>query len=72
MGNYVPWRGAAWAVPPERAAVLAVRRAEAASNDAVPGSIGTVAETAAAGAARLASHVPPDLRPSGRTDRTGA
>jgi ferritin-like protein len=63
MGNYVPWRGAAWAVLSERVAVLAARCAKAASNDAVPRSIGVAAETAATVAARLASHVPPELHP---------
>jgi hypothetical protein len=63
MGNYVPWRGAAWAVLSERAAVLAARCAKAASNDAVPRSICVAAETAATVAARLASHVPPELHP---------
>jgi Ferritin-like len=64
MGNFIPARGAAWAVMSERAAMLAARCADAAANNAVPGSIGPVAKTAAAVAARLASHVPPALRPT--------
>jgi len=64
MGNFIPSRGAAWAVVSERAATLAVRCADVASRDAAPASIGPVAETAAAVAARLASHVPPALRPT--------
>ncbi len=67
MGNFVPWRGAAWAVLSERAAVLAGRCTDAAANDAVPAAISAVAETAATVAARLASHVPPELRPPQRT-----
>jgi hypothetical protein len=63
MGNFIPARGAAWAVMSGRAAVLAARCADAASHDGAPASIGPVAKTAAAVAARLASHVPPALRP---------
>jgi Ferritin-like len=63
MGNFIPARGAAWAVMSERAAMLAVRCADAASHDGAPASIGPVAKTAAAVAARLASHVPQALRP---------
>jgi hypothetical protein len=64
MGNFIPSRDAAWAVMSERAAVLAARCADAATHDAAPASIGSVAKVAAAVAARLASHVPPALRPS--------
>ena len=59
MGNFVPWRGAAWAVLSERATMLAQRCADAASKDGVPGSVGAVAKTASTVAALLASHVPP-------------
>jgi len=64
MGNFIPARGAAWAVISERAALLATRCADAASHDAAPASLGPVAKTAAAVAVRLASHVPPALRPT--------
>jgi hypothetical protein len=64
MGNLIPGRGAAWAVMSERAAMLAARCADTAAHDAAPASLGPVAETAAAVAARLASHVPPALRPT--------
>jgi hypothetical protein len=64
MGNFIPSRDAAWALMSERAAMLAARCADAASDDAAPGSIRAVAETAAAVAARLASHVPPAFRPT--------
>ena len=63
MGNFIPSRGAAWAVMSERAAMLAARCADVASRDAAPASIAPVAKTAADVAARLASHVPPALRP---------
>lgn len=64
MGNFIPSRGAAWALMSERAAMLAVRCADAASHDAAPRSIRAVAETAAAVVDRLAGHVPPALRPA--------
>ena len=64
LGNFIPSRGAAWAVMSERAAMLAARCADAASHDGALASIGPVAETAAAVAARLASHAPPALRPT--------
>jgi hypothetical protein len=64
MGNFIPSRGAAWAVMSERAAMLAARCADVASRDAAPASIAPVAKTAADVAARLASHVPPALRPT--------
>jgi len=64
MGNFIPSRGAAWAVMSERAAMLAAHCADVASNDAAPASIAPVAKTAAEVAARLASHVPPALRPT--------
>jgi Ferritin-like len=63
MGNFIPARCAAWPVMSERAAMLAVRCADAATHDGAPASIGPVAKTAAAVAARLASHVPQALRP---------
>jgi hypothetical protein len=64
MGNFIPSRGAAWALMSERAAMLAARCADAAAHDAAPPSIRAVTETAAAIAERLASHVPPALRPA--------
>ena len=64
MGNFIPARGAAWALLSERFATMADRCAAAGSGDAVPEAVGAVTETAAAVAARLASHVPPELRPA--------
>ncbi|HEX7268425.1 MAG TPA: hypothetical protein VF256_13480, partial [Streptosporangiaceae bacterium] len=64
MGNFIPARGAAWALLSERVAAMADRCAAAGSGDAVPEAVGAVTETAAALAARLASHVPPELRPA--------
>jgi hypothetical protein len=64
MGNFIPARGAAWAVLSERAAVLAARCADVASGDAMPGSVAAAASTATAVAAKLAGHVPAELRPA--------
>lgn len=61
MGNFVPWRDAAWALLSERAAVLASRCADTAARDGVPGVV-TAAQAAAAISARLAAHVPDALR----------
>jgi hypothetical protein len=60
MGNFIPARGAAWALLSERVATMADRCAAAGSGEAVDAAT----ETAAAVAARLASHVPPELRPA--------
>jgi len=62
MGNFVPWRDAAWALLSERAAMLSGRCAETAARESVPG-VSTAAEAAAAIAARLAGQVPKELRP---------
>ncbi len=62
MGNFIPARAAAWALLSERVATMTARCADARSDAAVPGSVGAVTETAAAVAARLASHVPSKLR----------
>jgi hypothetical protein len=43
---------------------MAARCVDAGSGDAVPAAVGAVTETAAAVAARLASYVPPELRPA--------
>jgi len=64
MGNFVPARGAAWAVLSERVAAMAARCADASDGDAVPATVAAVTETAATVAGRLASHVPPELRPA--------
>jgi len=64
MGNFIPARGAAWAVLSERVAAMAARCADASDGDAVPATVAAVTETAATVAGRLASHVPPELRPA--------
>jgi hypothetical protein len=62
MGNFVPWRDAAWALLSERAAVLA-QCADSAARDGVPG-IDTAAQAAATISAQLAEHVPDELKPA--------
>jgi hypothetical protein len=63
MGNFVPWREAAWALLAERLAVLSGYCADTASGAAVPGAVAAAAEAAAAVSAQLAAHVPDELRP---------
>src|SRR5215467_8878764 len=63
MGNFVPWRNAAWVLLSERATVLSRQLAECATQDGVPEGVSSAATTAAAISAQLAAHVPQDLRP---------
>jgi hypothetical protein len=62
MGNFVPWRDAAWVLLSERAAVLSRQCAQAGTHDEVPAAVSTAATTAAAISAQLAGHVPQHLR----------
>src|SRR5690349_6173544 len=64
MGNFVPWRVAAWALLSERAAVLSRRCAECATQDGVPEAVSSAATAAAAISEQLAGHVPHELRPA--------
>src|SRR5215468_10177877 len=64
MGNFVPWREAAWVLLSERAAVLSRRCAGCAANDGVPEAAGSAATAAAGIAEQLAGHLPEDLRPA--------
>ena len=64
MGNFVPWRNAAWVLLSERAAVLSRQCAECAMQDGVPEGVSSAATTAAAISEELAGHVPQDLRPA--------
>ncbi len=65
MGNFVPWRGAAWALLSERAAVLASRCADEAGQEGAPEAVATAAQAAAEICARLTAGVPAELRPAG-------
>jgi len=62
MGNFVPWRDAAWALLSERAAMLSRRCAATPGGDSVP-EVATAAQTAASISAQLAAEIPDDLRP---------
>ena len=64
MGNFVPWRDAAWVLLCERAAVLSRRCAGCAMRDGVPEAVSSAAAAAAAISEQLAGHVPHGLRPA--------
>ena len=53
MGNFVPWREAAWALIAERADVLAARCAEEAGRDGAPEAAGAAAQAAVGICAQL-------------------
>ena len=62
FGNFVPWRGPAWALLSERAAILATRSADAAALPGAPAIVNDAATAAAGIAAQLLAHVPEELR----------
>ena len=62
MGNFVPWRDAAWALLAERVAVLCDRCGDEAGQPGGPAATASAADAAEAIAARLAAHVPAALR----------
>jgi hypothetical protein len=64
MGNFVPWRQAAWVLLSERAAVLSRQLAECATRDGVPEAVSSAATAAAAISEQLARHLPRNLRPA--------
>jgi hypothetical protein len=64
MGNFVPWRDAAWALLSERAAVLSARCAQAAGQENAPDAVGAAARAAESVCAQLTAHVPAGLRPA--------
>jgi len=57
MGNFVPWRDAAWSLLHERLALLTDRCDRLRSRDRIPAEISAVGEQAAALTARLAAHL---------------
>jgi Ferritin-like len=63
MGNFVPWRDAAWALLAERVAVLCGRCGDEAGQPGAPAATASAADAAEAISARLAAHVPAALRP---------
>jgi vacuolar-type H+-ATPase catalytic subunit A/Vma1 len=64
MGNFVPWRAAAWALLSERVGVLSGRCAEEAGRAGAPAAVAAAAQAAAAISGQLAAQVPADLRPA--------
>ena len=64
MGNFVPWRDAAWVLLCERAALLSRQCAETSTHDGVPAAVSSAATAATVIADQLAGHVPHDLRPA--------
>jgi hypothetical protein len=64
MGNFVPWREAAWVLLSERAAMLSRQCAGCAAGAGVPGAVSAAAAAAARIAEQLAGHVPHDVRPA--------
>jgi hypothetical protein len=64
MGNFVPWREAAWVLLCERAAVLSRQCAGCATHDGAPQGVGSAAAAAEEIAEQLARHLPQDLRPA--------
>ncbi len=66
MGNFVPWRESAWALLHERMAFLVDRCEHAGSHDGAPEAVHTAGERAGALTAKIAAHVPDELRSAGR------
>jgi hypothetical protein len=64
MGNFVPWRAAAWALLSERVAVLSGRCADRAAQADAQAAVAAASQAAAAISAQLAAHVPAELRPA--------
>jgi len=64
MGNFTPWREAAWALLSERVAVMSGRCADHAGLANAPDAVAAAAQAAAAISAQLAAHVPAELRPA--------
>jgi hypothetical protein len=64
LGNFVPWRNAAWALLSERTALLSRQCAECALQDGAPEAVSAAATTAAKISEQLAGHLPQDLRPA--------
>jgi hypothetical protein len=64
MGNFVPWRNAAWVLLSERATALSRQCAECAARDGVPGAVSSAATAAATISEQLAGYLPQDLQPA--------
>jgi len=64
MGNFTPWREAAWALLSERVAVMSGRCADQSGLAGAPDAVAAAAQAAASISAQLAAHVPAELRPA--------
>jgi hypothetical protein len=64
MGNFVPWRQAAWVLMSERTAVLSRQCAETVTRHGDPAVVSSAAKAAADASDQLAGHLPHDLRPA--------
>ena len=64
MGNFVPWRQAAWVLLAERAAALSRQCAQCATQAGAPEAVSSAATAAAEITEQLARHLPQDLRPA--------
>jgi hypothetical protein len=64
IGNFVPWREAAWVLLSERAAILSRQCAETARHAGVPYAVSSAAAAAAGIARQIAGYVPDNLRPA--------
>ena len=64
IGNFVPWRDAAWVLLSERAAVLSRQCAETTRRAGVPDAVSSAAAAAAGIARQIAEYVPDNLRPA--------
>jgi hypothetical protein len=64
MGNFVPWREAAWVLLSERATVLSQQCAACSTQAGVPEAVSSAAGAAARISDQLAGHLPQDLRPA--------
>ena len=64
MGNFAPWRDAAWVLLAERTAMLSRQCAETARREGVPAAVSDAAAAAAGISQQLARYVPQNLRPA--------
>jgi hypothetical protein len=64
MGNFVPWRKAAWVLLSERATMLSRQCADCATRDGAPEAVSAAANAAVTISQQLAGHLPQDLRPA--------
>jgi hypothetical protein len=65
MGNFVPWRESAWALLHERMAFLLERCEHARAHDGTPDAVHEAGEKVGALTAKLAAHVPGEMRGTG-------